>query len=189
VTAVTLAPSAVILGGYQAGLAVLDGLAAGGIALTLVVDSPREYARNSRRIARWVSFPNPERHEEAYLERLEQLPRDGERPLLVPTTDATLAVVSRHLERLGHRFLLSCMDAERVETLLDKERTYELAAAADIPVPRTFRPSSESEFDEVCEALAFPLLIKPRESHRYYGRFQRKMVKAADRPEALAAWR
>ncbi len=186
---VTRGPGAVILGGYQAGLAVVDGLAAGGVPAVVVIHSPNEFARSSRRIERWTALPHPEREPAAYLERLEALATGGERPLLVPTTDETLGLVARHRDRLGRRYAISCMDAARVETVLDKERTYEVAAAAGIPVPRTFSPSSEAELDAARAALGFPLLVKPRESHRYYARFGRKMVKAHDDAQLRDAWR
>lgn len=178
-----------ILGGYQAGLAVVDGLAAGGVRPIVAIHAPNEFARSSRRIERWTALPHPEREPGAYRDRLEALAPAGERPLLVPTTDETLGLVARHRDRLAERYAITCMDAARVETVLDKERTYELAAAAGIPVPRTFSPSSEAELEEARDALGFPLLVKPRESHRYYARFGRKMVKAHDEAELRAAWR
>lgn len=184
----TRGPEAVILGGDKAGFAVVDGLAAGGVRPLVVVHSPREFARSSRRIERWTSLPHPEAHPDAYVERLEELAPPDARPLLVPTTDETLGLVARHKERLQERYAITTMDAARVETVLDKERTYEMAAAAGIPVPRTFSPASEDELREACDALGFPLLVKPRESHRYYARFHRKMVKAQDHATAQSAW-
>lgn len=180
---------AVVLGGYQAGLAVVDGLAAGGVAAHLVVSSPAEFARSSRRLAGCTLSVDPEDRAEEYLESLEHLVPDGARPWLVPTSDETLGLVARHRDRLREHFEITTMDADRVDAVLDKERTYELASVAGIAVPRSYTPTSEAELRQACEALGFPMLIKPRESHRYFARFQRKMVKAQDAPAAVTAWR
>lgn len=95
----------------------------------------------------------------------------------MPADDETLQTVSKHRDLLGKRYIVACPDWQTTEVFLDKENTYALAERMGIPAPRTLVPGSVREMREFAEAVGYPCLVKPCQSHRYFEIFGRKMTK------------
>jgi D-aspartate ligase len=180
--------AAIVLGGYVAGLGVIRGLAAMGIPTVAIWNAKQEVARVSAHAGIRVEAPHPERAEEDYIDLLVGLAERTAGGLLVPTSDATLGVVARHKELLERYYDVACVDWETAQRFLDKGRTYELAHDLGIEIPRTVEFGSAEEMETGTAGLAYPCLVKPRHSHRYFQRFGSKMVIARTHNELIKAW-
>lgn len=181
---------AVVVGGLASGLAVIRSLGARGVRLIAVPHADSHYAQASRYVARVWPAPHPELERERFVGSLVNLAeRLGERAVLIPTTDDDVTAIARSKALLQRHYLVACMDWPVVERFIDKGRTYELAEQAGVAAPRTFVPNSPSELRDCGDAVGYPCLVKPRESHNYSRHFKRKMVKAANLEELEQAWR
>jgi predicted ATP-grasp superfamily ATP-dependent carboligase len=121
--------------------------------------SPVRYSRHTRGVFPWHNaWENPE-------QLVEELVRFGqsqpEPPVLFYQEDRTLALVSRHRERLREGFRFIVPEAELVEQLVDKSRFQELAARLDLPVPPACVISPGDPPPNGNFGLAFPIVLKP----------------------------
>jgi D-aspartate ligase len=181
-------PPAIVLGGYVAGLSVIRGLGVMGILTVAVWNTKEEVARASSHAGIRVEAPHPERAEDDYVDLLVGLAERTEGGLLVPTSDATLDVVARHKELLERYYDVACVDWEIAQRFLDKGRTYELARRLGIGIPRTIEFGSAQEIEAAGAGLAYPCLVKPRHSHRYFERFGSKMAIARTHNQLIKSW-
>src|SRR3954463_3638483 len=86
-------PPAFVLGGYEAGLAVVGSLGRAGVPVVALGSSPRETTRHSRYATACVPAPDPADATTDYIGALLRLAADHGPGLLVPTTDETLEAV------------------------------------------------------------------------------------------------
>ena len=176
-----------VLGGYQAGLAVIRSLGSRGIPVFCVYSTDHEFARHSKYLDGAFCSPPPER-QESFLDYLLSVGRTHSKSVLIPTSDETLEAVARGKRRLGEHFDVACMEFPLVDTALDKRKTYEVAARNNIPVPRTFTPECVRELKEYAEVVQYPCLVKPTSSYAHFKAFRRKMTKVSDAGELVCAW-
>jgi D-aspartate ligase len=180
---------AYVLGGYEAGLAVVRSLGAAGVPVISVWTSKAETARRSRHVSLSVRAPHPWQEPDEYVELLLDLSLRVGPGLLLPTTDEAVSTVARTKDRLQARHLVACPQWPVVQRFLDKQATYELAERLAVPLPKTLLPASEEELKRMIPELPFPCIVKPRLSHLYRDAFGVKMTKVSDRAELLSAWR
>jgi hypothetical protein len=101
--------------------------------------------------------------------------------VVLAASDAGVEMTARHRARLVELGLLPMeLNDEVALVMLDKQRTSELAAALDVPCPRTLRVTSA---DEVGGELAFPLGLKPVHSYRFHAYFKEKIFVVRDEEE------
>jgi D-aspartate ligase len=180
---------AVVLGAHTMGLAVIRALGEKGVPIIAVSYDRKHMGRFSRYVKERVWAPHPERHEVAFLELLTRLAVRFGGALLIPASDETLSVVSRNKALLERSYVVATPEWALVERLIDKKMTYELALACGVPVPKTVVPGSLEDAERYGRAADFPCLVKPQQSHRYFDRFRKKMVRADDMGQLLAAYR
>jgi len=181
--------AAVVLGGWAAGLAVIRALASAGVPVVAVCHSRGEPGLVSRYASPRLVGPHPEDAEDEFVEFLLELGERYPGALLVPTTDEGVTAVARHKRALVERFAVACMDHEIVERFLDKWETAQLAERHGVPAPLTFIPESMADLERRRDQLAYPCVVKPRDSHLFYRVFGKKMDKVEGFDELVAAWR
>jgi predicted ATP-grasp superfamily ATP-dependent carboligase len=81
--------------------------------------------------------------------------------MLIPVTDAALALVSEHDRDLRELLYLACPPPQVVDRVLNKSLTLEFARKAGIRVPATYRVSSVLELEAISNKLRFPVVAKP----------------------------
>ena len=131
--------------------------------------------------------------EEALTEFLLQMASRYEgRNVLIPASDDCSLYMARHAQRLGTAFALMNPSAETMESLKDKRRQYELAAAAGVPIPETYFPKDDKDVAEIAARISnFPYIIKPLEAQkwrlqRYESVAQGQKAIVVENPEQLA---
>lgn len=135
------------------------GLAGIGAAFFGPDDEPARLSRHVRAQLPWI---DPWDEQEELVEALLAFARaQPEPPVLLPQTDATLLLASRHRDRLSEGFRLALADAELVEGLVDKGRFQALAAEHALPVPPAQRLRPVPGGPPPALEVPFPLVVKP----------------------------
>ncbi|OGV46851.1 MAG: hypothetical protein A2X46_15840 [Lentisphaerae bacterium GWF2_57_35] len=143
----------------------------------------------SRYVQRAQFIPHPKQSEGAFIDALvEQSRRLGE-SVLIPVDDATLVTVSRHKAYLDEHFMVACAEWNIVERVIDKHYTYALAETLNVSAPWSHSPESEAEVELLEKDISYPCLVKPRQSHLYFERFRKKMVRVENKDQLMAAYR
>jgi D-aspartate ligase len=177
-------PTAYVLGGNAAGLAVMRSLGRAGVPVVAVLSDERDFSARSR-YATALRAPDPADAAQAFVDLLgRQSPG-----VLVPATDASLEAVAEHHDVLAERHLVACPASGVAQLFLDKLRTSEVAERAGVAAPRTAIPTTADELDALAGELTYPCLVKPRESFRYSRAFGVKMHRVEDAAQLRTAWR
>jgi predicted ATP-grasp superfamily ATP-dependent carboligase len=149
---------AVVLSSDAVGLGAVRSLRLGGVPTLVVMMDPWEPVRASR-YGRKILVPKTDSPDTAILEVLSRV--EGERPVLIPTSDHLTYFVSKHRAELETRFRCCVPPDSAIQTVLDKAKDTRLFAGTDIPIPRTMQTLPASPADLVRE-LGLPLIVKPR---------------------------
>jgi|SRR5215212_244243 len=182
-------PPAIVLGGHIPALAVIRGLGRMGVPVIVVWSGRRQIARTSSHVLAHVKAPSPEHAEDEYVDLLIRLvERTGPASLVVPTSDSTLGTVARNKAALEARCRVACVEWEVAERFLDKRLTYRLAHEVSVPAPQTHDFRSLEEVEAAKPGLIYPCVVKPRESHRFYTRFRKKMTIVHTYGQLVEAW-
>ncbi|MDG5467375.1 hypothetical protein P9J64_03475 [Deltaproteobacteria bacterium IMCC39524] len=175
---------AIILSANTASLGVVRALSKMGVPVVVVHYDPRDMAQYSQYVAERVVAPHPKEDEENFIATLLELSERWQGAVLMPVSDETLLIASRHKELLGRHFLVACPDYATVVKVIDKRKTYTIANLAGIPVPQTLLPVSAAEAKEFSQMVGFPCLLKPAQSHMFLEHFRKKMF-VADNPSEI----
>jgi predicted ATP-grasp superfamily ATP-dependent carboligase len=180
---------AVVVSAYTMGLGVIRSLGRRGVPVIAARYDPQDFGHTSRFVTRTIDVPDPVACEDSFVASLVTLGKELGGAVLIPASDASLAAVSRSWDRLGESYRVACPPWDRARLFLEKRHTYSLAAAAGIPVPATHVVSSEEQLVTLARELAYPVLVKPVQSHLFVRRFGVKMVEVTDRAELIDTYR
>jgi predicted ATP-grasp superfamily ATP-dependent carboligase len=179
---------AIVISGHIMGLAVARALGRMGVPVILLTYHEGDIATACRYLVEAFAVPHPERSEQEFVGWLEQNSQRLGGGVLFPVSDGALVGVSRHKEVLSRHYLVACPSWQVVRTCIDKKEIYALAERHGIPAPKTRLPRSAAEAREQAEAIGYPLLVKPCQSHLYYARFGCKMVRAESAAQVVHSW-
>lgn len=157
-------PPAVLLGGNANTVSVARSLGRRGVDVT-VYGNGHPHVRYSRFCARYVDVGRGPDVGDRWLRHLLDRPRDA---VVLPCDDDALAMLARNrsaLSQAGYSPFEARDDV--VLSMLDKVRTYELAAAAGVPAPRFLRLTDAASVDRAVEEIGFPSALKPVSSHAF----------------------
>jgi D-aspartate ligase len=165
---VRLYPPLVVLGGSYNALSVARAVHRHGVAVRVLADGRSAVAvsalERSRAVARVVA-PTGDDLPDAWRSALA---RDADGGVVLPCSDEGLEFLVDHHDWLrgqGYRPVELAPEVNRA--LLDKEATFELARAADVPAPRVVRVGSAAEARAVAHEVGFPCALKPVHSHHF----------------------
>jgi len=152
-------PPAVVLAADINGLGVVRSLHSAGVPTIAVATDARDPLLRSRLpVGKWLVPAAPDA-EQALLDTLTLIA--GERPVLIPTSDAYMAFMLKHREALAQHFAFCLPSSPLAESLLDKQAQAELVGALGLPMPATVLQLA-SPRDERLERLGLPVIFKPR---------------------------
>ncbi|HXH82418.1 MAG TPA: ATP-grasp domain-containing protein [Candidatus Tectomicrobia bacterium] len=176
----------------NANLAVVRSLGRRGIPVG-VCGFPEEFnlSFHSRYAAARHVLPSPTRDPSGFLLGLRDTLKAGRYPILLPTTERTLQLISEHRDALPGSVALPIASHDAIETALDKRRTIALAERLGVPVPATWSPDTAAEAASLAPTLPYPVIVKPRQTNVRGGdgRLRTAAFRIAESPAALAlAW-
>ncbi len=186
---------AYVLGESINALGVIKALGRNGIPVILIHNSKDTITRISR-YAKSFHSPDPVGDTESYINFLIDKQKFYEKTgVLLPTSDVTVAAVSRYREQLKNRFRFVLPPVEIIEQVTSKEGFYQLAQKHNLPVPKTFSIKSLDDFEEIIDKINFPCAMKPYYSHTWrtayfrenFGRFQ--ILKVETREELFEKYK
>lgn len=180
---------AIILSSHTMGLGVIRALGMMDVPLYCFYYEKKDMGYVSKYITRSIFCPHPEKEEEDFIRLLlghgNKTLRGG---LLVPVDDATISAVSKHKEVLARYYSVACPDEEIARKYVNKKYTYELAEQCGVPCPKTVTPKSLNELQEYARQIAYPCIVKPCESHKYFDLFRKKMTIVNNSNEMVESW-
>lgn len=180
---------AIVIAAHTMALAVVRSLGEAGVPVIVFHYDARDFAQASRYAVAAIRVPNPMLDEAGFVDALVARAREFGGSVLFPVSDESTVAVSRNKPLLSKHYTVACPDWAVTERFIDKSQTYALAAANGVPAPRTVTPTSEGDVRAAAATIGFPLLLKPAESHLFYDRFRRKMVRAESESELIDAYR
>jgi D-aspartate ligase len=164
------------------GMTVARSLGRKGIPVLGVDSDPASPGMYSRFCQNQVS-PDPGTCPEDVIEALiETAGSYDHRPVLVPTSDEYLEIISDHRIELEKYYRFNIPRADLVRAFLDKRGTAELAKLHHIPHPRTFLIDTPEQYEQAVDEVQFPCILKPAHSHvwkKYFGGQKMIMVHSA----------
>jgi predicted ATP-grasp superfamily ATP-dependent carboligase len=167
---------AIVLSTHTMGLVVIRGLGMMGVPIIAVYYNEGDMGYVSRYVTQKIRAPHPEESEDQFVELLVESSSRFGGGLLIPTDDTTVATVSRHKSRLDRHYTVACTEWEITKKFIDKKHTYVLADEIGVPAPKTMVPQSAEDVERYGQAVQYPCLVKPSQSHQYYEHFGEKMV-------------
>jgi D-aspartate ligase len=120
-----------------------------------------------------------------------QVTEGSQKVVLLPTSDLFFLFLSRHRAQLADKFLMNLPSEDVAESVVNKRRLYELAAANDTAFPKSYFPNTYDDALAVKDSLRYPAFIKPYWGHqwrRYFGGIH-KGFKVQSSDEFLARFR
>jgi predicted ATP-grasp superfamily ATP-dependent carboligase len=179
-------PPALVLGGSHNALSIARSLGRRGVRVYALNRGHAEVRWS--RYARWLPLANGQPFEAALEEFL--CGRAGEAwrgAVLLAAGDEALKLFSDRHAELSERFRVDLCNPTAQRRMLDKLATYEAAHEAGVPAPRFWVVGSRQDLEARRDALVYPLIVKPRESHLFQSRFRAKFLVATSWEDLVRA--
>ena len=144
-------------------LATVRSLGNRGLRIAALGHTGKELTFSSRWCRQAFVCPADEGTDE-YLNYLEQVLDGTGAPVLITSSDATIALVRRHRERLEQRVRIALAKESALAIAVNKPQTLEIARQLGIHIPRAIPVSTIGEVDEALQEIGLPAVVKPVES-------------------------
>ena len=95
---------------------------------------------------------------------IEKRQQFSERPVLYATSDAFVNLILGHRDILAEHFHFHWTSSEQHQRTLDKAQMHEMCEAAGVRAPRTYVTQRDENIGAVSERIAYPSIVKPRQS-------------------------
>jgi predicted ATP-grasp superfamily ATP-dependent carboligase len=160
-----------VLGMNETGLTAVRCLGREGISVQGFDTSANRPGFRSR-YCRAEVCPDPLHQPDELVRFLRHRASNGSRQVvLLPTSDLFFLFLSRHRAQLADRFLMNLPSEDVAESVVNKRRLYELAAASGTPFPTSYFPGTYDEALAVKDSLSYPAFIKPYWGHQWRRHF------------------
>lgn len=130
------------------------------------------------------SFDSDENRFVQFLIRLREKKQLAE-AILIPTSDASLRVISKHKELLSKYFRLLACDWETTRIITEKNLSYQIAEKLGIAIPKTYCPKTKDDLRQISQTINYPCLLKPVVSHVFSNKFNQKLLRANTATELM----
>ena len=178
-------PHAIVLGlDNITGLQTARILARRGVPVIGVARDGNHFCCRTR-VCKQILFVDTE--SEAAIRQLEELgPGLPEKAVIVPTTDLSVLLVSRHRDRLDPWYCVLLPRHDVIELLMDKTSFLKHAQNHGIPIPKTFFLENRMDAESAARELKYPVVVKPPlKTSEWQGRQLAKVYRAQGRADLL----
>ncbi|KIL45821.1 ATP-grasp domain-containing protein [Jeotgalibacillus soli] len=174
---------AVVLDFSANGVGIIRSLAKKGIDV-YAYDTENPYKIGRSRLATCGICPSPLTQEKELLRFLIHLAKSFHvKPVLYAGADDYVVFISKNREKLSHHYLFLFPDHSLIETVLDKNKTYDLAIKHHIPCPKTYKIENEEQLNETISLLEFPCILKPVFGHEFRKNVNTKAIRIQNAEE------
>ncbi|MTI96531.1 MAG: carboxylate--amine ligase [Firmicutes bacterium] len=170
---------AVVLGAnYYIGLSVIRCLGRQGVHVTAVDYRPRRaYAFSSRYCREKLVAPDYKTEPRAFVDfLLDYGHRQEQPPVLMPTADPYAQLIDANLNALKQVYLIPTRQQDYLSQIIDKASLQSLCQKHGVHIPEEYEPND-------LDAVEYPCLVKPADSHAFVRAFRVKMFMVKDRAE------
>lgn len=149
---------AVVLGiDTPIGLAIVRDLGRHGVTVIGIARSAAAVGLGSRYLARGVMRADGEAE---LIAQLETLAGEAGEACLFAISEGDIKMLNRHRNQLAQHFRLMFPDQRRMDSVLDKHKTYAAAESVGIHVPHTWQPDDPQQLAAGAAALQYPVVLK-----------------------------
>jgi len=171
------------------GLGVIRSLGSLGVPIVSVSYDEKDIGDVSKYVSEKIEAPHPEKYEDQFVATLIDISSSYNRGILIPASDAALAVVARHKKTLENHYIVACTEWEITEQFIKKELTYKLANTIGVLFPKTLIPECIEEVENFNNTIELPCLIKPSQSHLFTAYFGEKMFQVENLDQMISAYK
>lgn len=157
----TTLPAVVVGIDTPIGLTVVRDLGQDGIRVIGIGRGEQALGMVSRFLDRGLVRP---RDAEAMIDQLAALGAELGKACLFAVSENDISLLNRHRDRLSN-FITMFPDTPRMESVLNKDRTYLAAAAVGVRTPCTAQPASLEQVEQAGRDLRFPVVLKWANPH------------------------
>ncbi|MCK6550164.1 ATP-grasp domain-containing protein [Myxococcota bacterium] len=162
---VRVARRALVLDGDQApALAIVRSLGRRGITVDAAERGRPFLSEYSRWVADTFEYPDPLAHGAELVDVVERLVRTRRYDLVIPVAEDTVHPLALARARIEPHARLAIAPTDALETMLDKSRTFALAASLGVPVPWTRTITDVGALASLAAELDYPVVVKPARS-------------------------
>ena len=108
-------------------------------------------------------------------------------PVIFPTSDESLSLLSKHEQELASVALFVLPERHTMLDILNKDTTMNLALDCCMPIPATYVASSFAHLCEIAPGMPYPVLYKPKNHYAFYLPGRAKNITFQD-PDELRAF-
>lgn len=165
----------IVLGGHVQALGIIRILGREGIPAIIIDNTSKNIARHSKYCLE--SFKIDDSDLLSFLTGFGIIKKYSGW-VIFPTNDFHVKLLSYNKVVLANYFTISTDNWSTIEVFYNKRLTYKLAEKLQIPIPKTFFPSSESDLENI--EIEFPCIIKPAVMHDFYRKVKKKVFVCAN---------
>ncbi|MBI3899523.1 MAG: ATP-grasp domain-containing protein [Gammaproteobacteria bacterium] len=149
-------------GAAEGDLNVVRSLGREGVPITVIAEYDGAPAARSRYCDEHILLPRFTRNPEILQNFLIDYARQQtDRPVLIPTADPDLLLVSALRTEIEPFYHLPLASAALVDVLTDKRKFASFAVEHGMPVPATHTPLDKDQLYRVLPTLEYPVVVKP----------------------------
>lgn len=89
-------------------------------------------------------------------------------PVLYPTSDESLSLISKYEEQLAETALFVLSERKTMLDILNKDTTWKLAVDCGLRIPATYVAASFDQLCEIAGGMPYPVLFKPVNHYSFY---------------------
>jgi len=150
------------MGGSQGDLGVVRALGRAGVSVILLSEYASSIAQYSRYAVRMIHEPGFTQSPDSALACLMRIAEtESHKPIIFPTADPDLTVLSNLRDKLEPHFHLFLSTRELIDTCLDKGKFFDFAKHLNFPIPHTYAPNDLEELIELSHSISYPTILKP----------------------------
>lgn len=180
-----MTPGAIVIGGYANGVSALRSLARAGVRTAVVLTQPHDIAQHSRYAHEAHRVFDLHRRPDGLIDLLTDQGSRWRGWALIPTNDDALRAVAEFRELLCRWYPPTVPPADIVRQVTVKPNTHRIAAEVGVDVPQCYGPANRQTASR--RDIAYPVVVKPWESARFWERFEKKLLVARSPLELVAA--
>ena len=152
----------VLDGQWKQVLSITRSLGRKGIEVLVGDSSKIALTKFSKYCAEAITYPDPLRYPDEFIEFLLHLVQQRRIDLIIPASEITVELLSIHKSKFEEFTKIPLADYEIVVQALDKSLTFRTAIELGIPCPKTYFVEDVSQISPLADRIEYPVIIKPR---------------------------
>lgn len=184
-------PGVIVIGDHIQALGIIQSLGRRDVPVYLMNHESLCISRFSRFCKKFIKCPDLFKDGDPFITFLLDFARRHAVTgwILIPTNDRAVYLLSRNREALSEFYQVAVPAFEVLQFSYDKQKTYDVAKNAGIPVPKTICPQRIEDLHQLLSDFIFPVIIKGREGYHFYKKMGRKAIRCSSIKELMDYYR